>query len=66
MNKSSIILASKSSRREFLLKMIGLKFEIIPSNVSEDLDCNQNPKYLAEILSKKKQKKFQKNIKIKL
>lgn len=58
MNKSSIILASKSPRREFLLKMIGLKFEIIPSNVSEDLEYNQNPRYLAEILSRKKAKKI--------
>ena len=66
MNKSSIILASKSSRREFLLKMIGLKFEIIPSNVSEDLDCNQNPKYLAEILSKKKAKKISEKYKDKI
>ena len=54
MAKAPIILASKSPRRQSLLKMVGLNFKVIPSNISENLDHNLNPKYLAEYLSKKK------------
>ena len=60
MHKYSVILASKSPRRASLLKKIGLKFEIIPSNTAENLDLDLNPKYLAEFLSKKKAKKVSK------
>ena len=56
MSKPSIILASKSPRRERILKKIGLKFEIIPSNISENIDLDLSPKYLAEYLSKEKSK----------
>ena len=65
-SKSSIILASKSPRRNNLLKKIGLKFEIIPSNISEDIDYNLSPKNLAECLSKKKAKKVSKTYKNKI
>tara|TARA_Y100000741_G_scaffold334151_1_gene291185 strand:+ start:144 stop:740 length:597 start_codon:yes stop_codon:yes gene_type:complete len=60
MLKTSTILASKSPRRENILKKIGLKFEIIPSNISENLDFDLSPKYLAEFLSKEKAKKISK------
>ncbi len=56
-SQSSIILASKSPRRKSILQKIGLKLEIIPSNISEDLDYNLSPKHLAEYLSQKKAKK---------
>ena len=56
-SKASIILASKSPRRESILRKIGLKFEIIPSNISENLNLDLSPQYLAEYLSKKKVKK---------
>ena len=36
-NKNSIILASKSPRRIEILKMIGLKFDILPSSVNETM-----------------------------
>ena len=57
MYKSSTILASKSPRRVSILNKIGLKFEIIPSNISENINLDLSPKYLAEYLSKKKVKK---------
>ena len=57
MIKIPIILASKSSRRSRILKQIGLKFEIIPSNISEKLENNLHPKKLAELLSLKKARK---------
>tara|TARA_Y100000739_G_C20431807_1_gene383735 strand:+ start:66 stop:662 length:597 start_codon:yes stop_codon:yes gene_type:complete len=60
MLKTSTILASKSPRRENILKKIGLKFEIIPSNISENLDFDLSPRYLAEFLSKEKAKKISK------
>ena len=56
MYKSSTILASKSPRRVSILNKIGLKFEIIPSNISENINLDLSPKYLAEYLSKKKSK----------
>ena len=65
-SKTSIILASKSPRRRNILKKIGLKFEIIPSNISEIIDHSQNPIYLAEYLSKKKAKKVSEKYKNKI
>lgn len=46
-----IILASSSPRRKEILEMVGLKFEIDPSNYEEVLDQNLNPSDLAEKLS---------------
>ncbi len=60
MAKVPIILASKSPRRQSLLKKIGLNFKVIPSNISENLDLNLSPKYLAEHLSYKKANKIAK------
>ena len=51
------ILASKSPRRERILRKIGINFEIIPSNIPEELDFNISPENLAEQLSKKKVRK---------
>ncbi len=48
-NKNDIILASKSPRRIEILKMIGLKFDILPSSVNEtvkiDLKGKSFPEY---------------------
>ena len=60
MSKSSTILASKSQRRVSILNKIGLKFEIIPSNISEDVDLKLSPKRIAEYLSKKKAERVSK------
>ena len=57
MSKIPTILASKSPRRQNILKKIGLKFKIIPSNISENLGFDLSPVCLAEYLSKKKAKK---------
>ncbi len=46
-----IILASQSPRRKFLLELIGLKFDIIPSNIDEDHLPIQNPGELVKELS---------------
>ena len=66
MSELLTILASKSPRRENILKKIGLKFEVIPSNISEDLDLNLSPKRIAEYLSKKKAEKVSKAYKNKI
>ena len=58
MSELLTILASKSPRRKNILRKIGLKFEIIPSNIPENIDLDRSPKYLAEYLSKKKAKKI--------
>lgn len=42
-----IILASKSPRRRDLLSMIGMEFEVIPSEYEEDHEIESNPKALA-------------------
>ena len=54
------ILASKSPRRERILRKIGINFEIIPSNIQEKIDFNKSPENLAEQLSKKKVRKISK------
>ena len=54
MSSSSVILASKSPRRENLLKQIGIDFEIIPSNISEDANLNLSPRQFVQYWSKKK------------
>ena len=54
MSSSSIILASKSPRRENILKQIGIDFEIIPSNICEDNNFNLGPRKFVQYWSKKK------------
>ncbi|MFA5187921.1 MAG: Maf family protein [Patescibacteria group bacterium] len=46
-----IILASGSPRRRELLKQIGVKFKVVPSNYEEDMSLKMSPKKLAEFLS---------------
>ena len=53
-NKKEIILASKSPRRIEILKMIGLKFDILPSRLNETTKVNLKGKSFAEHWSKKK------------
>lgn len=53
-NNLKIILASKSPRRQILLKQIGLDFTIIPSNVDEDLSIKLKPKEFVKHYAKKK------------
>ena len=50
------ILASKSPRRAKLLKMIGLDFNIIPSDIDEKIKINLKGNSFAEYWSKKKSK----------
>jgi septum formation protein len=51
-----IILASASPRRKQLLKQIGLRFEIVVSNVDEVLDKRLTPRKQVELLSAQKAK----------
>ena len=53
-NNKEIILASQSPRRSDLLKLIGLKFEIEPSNVNENEKIELSGNLYAEYWSKKK------------
>ena len=55
-----IVLASASPRREELLKNIGLKFIIEPSNFDENVTLNLKPTKLAEFLSLQKAKTVEK------
>lgn len=52
---SSIILASESPRRYELLKLIGLDFNVIPSNVTEDLisSIKDPEQYVIQMAEKK-------------
>jgi septum formation protein len=49
-----IILASKSPRREQLLREAGIKFIICPSDVDEDIDLNMSPEAIVMELAKQK------------
>ena len=62
MPSSSVILASKSPRRENILKQIGIDFEIIPSNICEDANFNLGPRKFVQYWSKKKAKVIAKRI----
>jgi len=54
MNQSPVILASSSPRRKFLLKQIGLDFQVIPSDIHEDYSISLPPKDFAEHFAKLK------------
>ena len=56
MPSSSVILASRSPRRESILKQIGIDFEIIPSNICEDAELNLGPRKFVQYWSEKKTK----------
>lgn len=50
----TIILASKSPRRKSLLKQLGLKFTVLPSNIEEKFNPRLKPRGQAEALSLQK------------
>ena len=54
MNNKKIILASASPRRRDLLSQMGLKFDVIPSNVDENIDNKAFSKELIENLALEK------------
>ncbi len=58
-----IILASSSPRREELLKKLGLKFDIVPSDYKEEMGLNLKPHNLVKYLSRKKAKDVAKKYK---
>jgi septum formation protein len=60
-NMKTIILASASPRRQELLKRVGLKFEVEPSNYEENISCELEPHQLAKSLSLEKAKLVAKN-----
>ena len=49
-----LVLASQSPRREQLLKMLGLRFDVVPANVDETYRRNENAKAHAERLAREK------------
>lgn len=49
-----IILASQSPRRKELLSLMGLDFEIMPSNTEEDMHQKMSYEKLSEVLSEQK------------
>ena len=49
-----LILASTSPRRKQLLEMLGLSFEVVPSNIDEILTPHLSPREQVELLSKQK------------
>ena len=51
---TSIILASKSPRREYLLSQAGLKFTVVPSDFDEDSVTPVDPPLFARILAESK------------
>ena len=54
MNQVPLILASGSPRRKFLLKQIGLDFQVIPSDIYEDFSLRLPSKDFAEHFAKLK------------
>ncbi|NQV02975.1 MAG: septum formation protein Maf [Bacteroidia bacterium] len=53
-----IVLASQSSRRQYLLKELGLDFEIISTDVKEEYPDTLNPEEIATFLAEKKAGSF--------
>jgi septum formation protein len=56
------ILASASPRRSELLQRIGIEFEVIPSNVEEDIEKDISPKILVQELALIKAADVAKNV----
>jgi len=51
-----VVLASNSPRRKEILNRIGIRFQIIPSNINEHLDLNFSPTKIAKYWSIQKTK----------
>jgi len=60
---SRIVLASASPRRFEILKQVGIKFEVIPSNADERYDLKERPEIIAKKLSVKKAKSVAEKLK---
>ncbi len=58
LQKYRLILASQSSRRQYLLKELGLDFEIIPTNVKENYPGTLAPHEIAVYLAELKASSF--------
>jgi len=58
LQKYRLILASQSPRRQYLLKELGLDFEIIPTRVKEDYQKNLAPHEIAVYLAELKASSF--------
>ncbi|MGB4775247.1 MAG: Maf family nucleotide pyrophosphatase [Daejeonella sp.] len=58
MNKFPIILASKSPRRQELLKLMGLDFRVVQKEVDESYPPNLKPAQIAVYVAEKKAKEF--------
>ncbi len=54
MKDLNIILASASPRRQELLRQIGVKFEVIPSYISEDFEITSPPGEVVRMLAERK------------
>lgn len=58
LNKHHIILASRSPRRQFLLKELGLSFEVRDAGIREDIPQGMDPRQVALHLAKQKADSF--------
>lgn len=58
LSEFKIILASQSPRRQYLLKELGLNFEIITTEVAEDYPADFTPVLVARYLAEKKADSF--------
>lgn len=56
-----IILASQSPFRKQALEILGLKYEVIPSNIDESAIRHENPHVMAQMLSEAKAAEISKN-----
>src|ERR1051325_1017737 len=63
LSKYHLVLASKSPRRQFLLKELGLEFEIRTKEVDESFPKNLKGKQIALYLCKKKADAFRQKLK---
>ncbi len=52
--QSKIILASSSPRRQALLRQLGIQFEVIPSQLLEEISETRSPKETVRTLAKRK------------
>jgi len=62
-SKQKLLLASSSPRRKQLLEDIGLKFDVLPADIDEDINKGELPEELTLRLAEKKAKTSAKNVK---